>query len=43
MQIDVLDHGGLAQPGVAQAACETLVLAAGRLAIDQQAEPILAS
>jgi hypothetical protein len=42
VQVDVLDDGGLAQPCFAQAAGETLVLAAGRFAIDQKAEPILA-
>jgi hypothetical protein len=41
-EVDILDHGGLAQSGVAQTAREALVLAAGRLAVDQQAEPILA-
>ena len=42
MQVDILDDGGLTQPGLAQAAGEALVLPAGRLAIDQQAEPVLA-
>src|SRR5437870_1664071 len=42
-EIDVLDDGRLAQPGLTQAAGEPLVLAAGRLAIDQQPEPILAT
>ena len=42
MQVDVLDDGGLAQLCLAQTAGEALVLAAGRLAIDKQAEPILA-
>src|SRR6266853_1580026 len=41
--IDVLDDGGLAQPRFAQAAGEALVLAAGRLAIDEQPEPVLAA
>src|ERR1700759_1067816 len=40
-EIDILDHGGLAQSGFAQTAREAFVLAAGRLTIDQQAEPIL--
>src|SRR5438477_10686561 len=42
-EIDVLDDGRLAQPGLTQAAGEALVLAAGRLAIDEQPEPILAT
>src|SRR5438046_9102164 len=42
-EIDVLDDGRLAQPGLAQAAGEPLVLAAGRFAIDEQPEPILAA
>jgi hypothetical protein len=42
-EIDVLDDGGLAQPRFAQAAGEALVLAAGRLAIDEQPEPVLAA
>jgi hypothetical protein len=42
-EIDVLDDGRLAQPGLAQAAGEPLVLAAGRLPIDEQPEPILAT
>jgi hypothetical protein len=42
-EIDVLDDGRLAQPGLSQAAGEPLVLAAGRLAIDEQSEPILAT
>ena len=42
-EIDVLDDGRLAQPGLTQAAGEPLVLAAGRLAIDEQPEPILAT
>jgi hypothetical protein len=42
-EIDVLDDGGLAQPGFAQAAGEPLVLVAGRLAIDEQPEPVLAA
>jgi len=41
VQVDVLHDGGLAQLGRAQPACEALVLAAGRFAVDQQAEPIL--
>jgi hypothetical protein len=39
-QVDVLDDGGLAQLGFAQPAGEALVLAVGRLAIDQKAEPV---
>jgi hypothetical protein len=42
-EIDVLDDGRLTQPGLTQAAGEPLVLAAGRLAIDEQPEPILAT
>ena len=42
-EVDVLDDGRLAQPGCAQAAGEPLVLAAGRFAIDEQPEPILAA
>src|SRR5437764_6868429 len=42
-EVDVLDNGRLAQPGLTQAAGEPLVLAAGRLAIDEQPEPILAT
>ena len=42
-KIDVLDDGGLAQPRFAQAAGEALVLAAGRLAIDEEPEPVLAT
>src|SRR5947207_15277676 len=42
-EIDVLDDGRLAQPGLTQAAGEALVVAAGRLAIDEQPEPILAT
>src|SRR5258707_15890660 len=42
-EVDVLDDGRLAQPGLTQAAGEPLVLAAGRLAIDEQPEPILAT
>ena len=40
-EVDILDHGGLAQSGFAQTAREALVLAAGRLAVDQvgQANP----
>src|SRR6516165_7389633 len=41
--IDVLDDGGLAQPGFPQTAGEALVLAAGCLAVDQQPEPVLAA
>ena len=42
-EIDVLDDGRLAQPGLAQATGEPLILAAGHLAIDEQSEPILAT
>src|SRR5947209_13245363 len=42
-EVDVLDNGRLAQPGVAQAAGKTLVLAAGRLAIDEQPKPVFAT
>src|SRR5438045_9461371 len=42
-EVDVLDDGRLAQPGLAQTAGEPLVLAAGRLAVDEQPEPILAA
>ncbi len=48
MEIDALDDGalaqpGLAQPGLVQATKEALVLAAGRLAIHEQPEPVLAA
>ena len=33
-EVDVLDDGRLAQPGLAQAAGEPLVLAAGRFAVN---------
>jgi len=42
-EVDVLDDGRLAQPGLAQPAGEPLVLAAGRFAVDEQPEPILAA
>jgi hypothetical protein len=42
VKIDVFDDGGLSQLCRAQSAGEALVLAAGRFAIDQEAEPILA-
>src|SRR5947209_10132711 len=42
-EIDVLDDGRLAQPGLAQTAGEPLVLATGRFAVDEQPEPILAT
>jgi hypothetical protein len=42
-KVDVLDDGRLAQPGLPQAAGEPFVLAAGRFAIDEQPEPILAA
>jgi hypothetical protein len=38
-EVDVLDDGRLAQPGLAQAAGEPLVLAAGRFAVNEQPEP----
>src|SRR5512135_49298 len=41
-EVGVLDHGGLAQPRVAQPAGEPPVLAAGRLAVGEQAEPVRA-
>ena len=40
-EVDILDSRGLAQPSLAQTAGEALVLATGRLAIDEQPEPIL--
>jgi hypothetical protein len=39
-EVDVLDDGRLAWSGLAQAAGEPLVLAAGRFAVDEQPEPI---
>src|SRR4029077_11808727 len=42
-EVDVLEDSRLAQPGLAQAAGEPLVLAAGCFAIDEQPEPILAA
>jgi hypothetical protein len=42
-EVDVLDNRRLAQPGLAQAAGEPLVLAAGCFAIDEQPDPILAA
>ena len=42
-EIDVLNDGRLAQPGLAEAAGEALVLAAGRFAVNEQPEPILAA
>jgi hypothetical protein len=42
-EVDVLDHRRLAQPGLAQAAGKSLVLAARRLAIDEQPKPIFAT
>jgi hypothetical protein len=41
VKIDVLDDSSLAELCVAQAAGETLVLAAGCFAIDEHAEPVL--
>jgi hypothetical protein len=43
VQVDVLDDGGLAQLGLAQPARQALVLAAGRLAVDQEAVPVFPS
>jgi hypothetical protein len=43
MQNDILDDGGLAQLCLAQPAGEALVLAAGCLAVDQEAEPFALS
>ena len=40
MQVDVFDDGGLAQLRLTQPAGKALVLAAGRLAVDQEAEPV---
>src|SRR5205085_2878773 len=40
--VGVLDDGVLPQPGLAQPALQALVLARGRLSIDQQTEPVLA-
>ncbi len=40
MQVAVFDDGGLAQLGFTQPAGKSLVLAAGRLAVDQEAEPV---
>ena len=42
-EVDVLDNCRLAQPGLTQPAGKTLVLAAGRLAIDEQPKPIFAT
>jgi len=39
-EVDVLDDGSLPQSGVAEPASQALVLAAGRLAIDEQPKPI---
>ena len=41
LQIDVLDDGVLAQAGEPQAGHEPLVVALGRLAVDQQGEALL--
>ena len=41
-EIRVLDHRRLTQPGLPQPAGEALVLPAGRLAVDQQAQPVRA-
>src|ERR1700740_1899721 len=40
-EIDILAYAARAQSGFAQTVREAFVLAAGRLTIDQQAEPIL--
>jgi hypothetical protein len=41
-KVSVLDDRILTQPGVAEPSAEALVVARGCLAIDQEAEPILA-
>jgi hypothetical protein len=41
--VDVLDDGGLAQPGFPETTREALVLAAGCLTVDQQPKPVLAA
>ena len=41
-EIGVLDHRALAQARLAQPSAETLVVARGHLAVEQQAEPVLA-
>jgi hypothetical protein len=41
-EVGILDDRALPQSGVAQSSIEPLVLSAGRLAIEQQAEPVLA-
>jgi hypothetical protein len=41
-QIGVLDHRVLSQPGKAQSSSQPLVVARRDLAVDQQAEPVLA-
>jgi hypothetical protein len=39
--IDVLDAGGVSQPGIAQPGGKPLVAAMGELAIEQEAEPVV--
>ena len=41
-EVGVLDHGVLAQSSLAQPSAETLVVARGHFAVEQQAEPVLA-
>ena len=41
-EVGVLDHGALAQSGVAEPSAEGFVVARGCLAVEQQAEPVLA-
>ena len=41
-EVGVLDHGVLPQSGVAEPSAQTLVVARGHLAVEQQAEPVLA-
>ena len=41
-EVGVLYHGALTQPGVTEPSGETLVVARGGLAVEQQAEPVLA-
>ena len=42
-EVNVLDNRRLAQPGLAQAAGKPLVLAAGRLTVDEEPELIFAA
>src|SRR5271154_1197521 len=41
-EVGVFHYRGLTQPGLTEPSAETLVVARGRLAVDQQAEPVLA-